>query len=295
MSQKKPQTSGSIAINFATAGLAGVIGWIGVHPFNTAAVRLNLAATKSGGKSTTFFEFMKQTAREKKLMGLYDGLPAGVSRQVVYASSRFGFYEVIRDEIAKRRELDLGSRLLSGCMAGSLAAMLSCPVEVTLVRMSNDSSVPAAERRNYTSISNAFVRIFREEGPKAFFRGCLPFMSRAMLVGMVQVGTLDQFKITYRKLGIKGMFSNVFAASMSSGLMYSIVTMPFETVKNRMAFQKPDANGVRPYRSIVQSMQYITAREGFLGLYGGFLPYYLRCGGHTVLMFVTMEYLRAAL
>ena len=33
----------------------------------------------------------------------------------------------------------------------------------------------------------------------------------------------------------------VFYASMTSGLIYSLITMPLETAKNRMAFQKPDA------------------------------------------------------
>lgn len=33
----------------------------------------------------------------------------------------------------------------------------------------------------------------------------------------------------------------VFYASMTSGLIYSLITMPLETAKNRMAFQKPDS------------------------------------------------------
>ena len=41
----------------------------------------------------------------------------------------------------------------------------------------------------------------------------------------------------------RGTYGNVFCASMTSGLVYSLVTMPFETAKNLMAFQKPDARG----------------------------------------------------
>ena len=32
--------------------------------------------------------------------------------------------------------------------------------------------------------------------------------------------------------------------------------------------------------------------EGVLALWNGFLPYYLRCGGHTVTMFVFVSWLR---
>ena len=33
--------------------------------------------------------------------------------------------------------------------------------------------------------------------------------------------------------------------------------------------------------------------EGVLSLWNGFAPYYLRCGGHTVVMFMAIEQLKA--
>jgi len=163
------------------------------------------------------------------------------------------------------------------------------------VRISNDSQLPVEKRRNYTGITNAFKRIFTEEGPGAFFRGCGPFVNRAMLVGAVQVGTYDQFRGTFKSWGITNPTMNVFAASMTSGLLYSIVTMPFETAKNRMAFQKPDpVTKVLAYRSAIQTITTIAKSEGVLRLWAGFPPYYLRCGGHTVFMFMSVEWLRKA-
>jgi solute carrier family 25 oxoglutarate transporter 11 len=79
---------------------------------------------------------------------------------------------------------------------------------------------------------------------------------------------------------------------MSSGLIYSLATMPLESAKNRMAFQKPDAQGVLPYRTTVQTVTSVAKAEGVLSLWNGFLPYYGRCGGHTVAMFVALEQIR---
>lgn len=121
-------------------------------------------------------------------MSLYNGLSAGILRQIFYATSRFGLFEVFRDEMAKYRETDIWSRLISGCASGAMAAFISCPAEVTLVRLSNDATLPPEKRRNYTGVTNAFSRIIKEEGPKAFFSGSAPFVNRAMLVGVVQVG-----------------------------------------------------------------------------------------------------------
>ena len=168
-------------------------------------------------------------------------------------------------------------------------------MEVATVRMSNDATLPAAERRNYKGVGDVVKRIYVEEGPKAFFRGVSPFAQRAALVGVFQVATLDQFKEIYAHyLGQKkNSVPNVFCAAMTSGLIYSIATMPLEASKNRMANQKPDPKtGKLPYTGTLQLMRTVAAKEGFLALYNGFLPYYLRCGGHTVSMFIIVQMLR---
>jgi solute carrier family 25 oxoglutarate transporter 11 len=80
---------------------------------------------------------------------------------------------------------------------------------------------------------------------------------------------------------------------MSSGLIYSIATMPLEAAKNRMASQKPDkVTGNLLYTSTLQTMRIVSASEGFLALYNGFLPYYIRCGGHTIAMFISVQMMR---
>jgi solute carrier family 25 oxoglutarate transporter 11 len=114
-----------------------------------------------------------------------------------------------------------------------------------------------------------------------------------MVVGAVQVGTYDQFKSSYRSMGIVHPTLNVFCAAMTSGFLYAFVTMPLETCKNRMAFQKPDpATGKVPYTSTIQTLTAISSKEGLLKLWAGFPPYYLRCGGHTVAMFMLVEAIR---
>ena len=119
-------------------------------------------------------------------------------------------------------------------------------------------------------------------------------MNRAMMVGAVQVGTYDQFKTSFRKMGITHEVQNVFCAAMTSGLLYSLVTMPLETCKNRMAFQKPDpTTGKLPFTGTMQALTKIAGEQGVLSLWTGFFPYYLRCGGHTVTMFMFIQQIRS--
>lgn len=279
---------------FATSGLGGIAGWIVVHPFNTLAVRMNLASATATGPVPSFGSFSSNLIKSEGFSSLYAGLGAGCLRQVFYATSRYGLFETFRDTCAKYRKTDFAQRFATASIAGGCAAVISCPVEVCLVRMSNDASLPPEQRRGYSSVVNAVMRIASEDGLGAFYQGVQPFAFRAMLVGGTQVATYDQFKQLYGGFGLTGL-ANQFSSSMSAGLIYSIITMPFETAKNRMAFQKPDpATGEMPYRGTFQTIGAVARSNGALSLWNGFLPYYGRCGGHTVFMFIAVEQIRAA-
>jgi len=106
-SSPAPATTNALprSVTFLTAGLGGMLGWCIVHPANTLAVRQNLASMQ--GKKFNF----KVMVEESGLMSLYDGLAAGVLRQVFYASSRFGLFETFRDALHELRgKTDFASR-----------------------------------------------------------------------------------------------------------------------------------------------------------------------------------------
>ncbi|KAL7469814.1 hypothetical protein ACHAXS_010077 [Conticribra weissflogii] len=277
-------------IIFATSGLGGMIGWAIVHPFNTIAVRMNLASMQ--GKHFSVANAIKDNG----VMSLYDGLAAGIWRQVFYASSRFGLFETCRDKLHEiRGKTDFAGRVIVGAGTGAAAAFISCPMEVATVRMSNDATLPVSERRNYSGVLDVVKRVIKEEGVSTLWRGSIPFAQRAALVGVFQVATLDQFKGMYAHYlnQKKNSIPNVFCSAMTSGLIYSIATMPLEASKNRMASQKADkVTGKLPYTSTLQTMRTVAGKDGFLALYDGFLPYYLRCGGHTVAMFIAVQLMR---
>ena len=297
----KPQPAKlSRPVSFGTACGGGVMAWWVVHPFNTAAVRMSLAANSApaGAKPASTLPFIRNIIANEGFGALYNGLGAATLRQVFYATSRFGLFEEFRNAIAKVRtgdeaNVDFATRFVAGMTSGGCAAVISMPAEVTTVRMSNDAALPPAERRNYKHVGDAFRRIIAEEGPLTFWNGATPYATRCMVVGICQVGTYDQFKQTFAdKFGLSGL-QNHTASAMSAGLLYSLITMPLETTKNRMAFQKPDpATGKLPYSSMTQALGKVAKSEGVTSLWHGFAPYYGRCGGHTVAMFIAVEQLR---
>jgi solute carrier family 25 (mitochondrial oxoglutarate transporter), member 11 len=93
------------SVIFATSGIGGCLGWVVVHPFNTLAVRSNLAS--ASGQTFSLQKMLKQDG----FKSLYDGLSAGVARQVFYATSRFGLFETGRDLLqAYRGHTDFAAR-----------------------------------------------------------------------------------------------------------------------------------------------------------------------------------------
>ena len=207
---------------FGTAGLGGVIAWTAIHPFNTLAVRMSL----STGEKMSLSGYAVDMVKKEGVGSLYKGLGAGVVRQIFYATSRFGLFEVFRDQIAAQRggEVDFFTRLVAGSVSGGCAALISCPAEVSLVRMSNDAALPENQRRNYTSVFNAFSRTAKEEGLTAFWRGSTPFCTRCVIVGCFQVATYDQIKqLVKKQTGYStNSLANVAFSANCASLIYSV-------------------------------------------------------------------------
>jgi len=80
------------------------------------------------------------------------------------------------------KEESLFKNALCGLAAGAIGSALANPVEVALVRMQADGKLPADQKRNYNNVFDALIRIVKEEGFAAYFRGVTPTVCRAMVV-----------------------------------------------------------------------------------------------------------------
>eukprot|EP01006_Ploeotia_vitrea_P003528 TRINITY_DN112773_c0_g1_i1.p1 TRINITY_DN112773_c0_g1~~TRINITY_DN112773_c0_g1_i1.p1 ORF type:complete len:298 (-),score=30.07 TRINITY_DN112773_c0_g1_i1:82-975(-) len=270
--------------------VGGMAGWALVHPSDL--IKTHMAR---GGQKVTFMQAAGKLYSEAGVLGFYNGLSAGLARQVVYAPARLTLYEVFRDLIVTKGEKPtVPQRIGAGAVSGGIAAVLSCPAEVSLVRMQSDHAAPPEARRGYTSVFNALSRIAREEGVATYWRGSSPTVVRAIAVGVSQVAFYDQSKAwLYQYGGFTGTPQHLLA-SLMTGLFYSACTMPIETVKVRMQNQRPQEDGTLKYRSVFPSMATIVKEEGPRGLFRGYLPYYGRCGGHTIGCFMAIEQLKRA-
>lgn len=270
---------------FVRGGLAGCMGWLFVHPADLLKTRAQVIA---GGNNGSLFQVARTIVANEGPAALYSGLSAALTRQVVYTTLRLGLYQTMRDSVSKPGETVPGWKNLSvGLAAGGIASAISTPVEVSMVRMYADGALPEAQKRGYKHIGDALSRIAREEGVKTLWRGASPTVARAMVVNCVQLGVYDSAKDTYTaNTGLRGVPLHL-AASITSGFCYSVASLPIDLAKSKMQNQPSQPN--LKYTSIPQTLVVTAKADGIVALWSGFVPYFARCGGHTVAMFLCLE------
>ena len=122
--------------------------------------------------------------------------------------------------------------------AGACGAFVGTPAEVALIRMTSDGNLGADQRRNYKSVFDALIRIFREEGITALWRGAIPTMGRAMVVNAAQLASYSQAKQTIMSTGYvdEGIFCH-FLGKFIAGLPRLILSRQgraaFDSAKSR--------------------------------------------------------------
>lgn len=160
--------------------------------------------------------------------------------------------------------------------------------------MTADGRLPLAERRNYSGVFNALARITREEGVLTLWRGCIPTMGRAMVVNAAQLASYSQAKQYLIQKGFKEGIPLHFVASMMSGFITTVASMPVDIAKTRLQNMKVSADGKAEYRGTIDVLSRVVRQEGVFALWKGFTPYFCRLGPHTVLTFIFLEQMNNA-
>ncbi|CAH0401040.1 unnamed protein product [Chilo suppressalis] len=272
------------ALKFAFGGLAGMGATCVVQPLDLIKTRMQLSG---GGKSS--FTVASEIAAREGFSGLYTGLSAGLLRQATYTTARLGIYNYVFEAYKKSNNNvtpNFVVKMGMGVFAGGCAALFGTPAEVALIRMTADGRLPAEQRRNYKNVVDALVRIVKEEGVLKLWRGATPTVGRAMVVNAAQLGTYSQAREMFVGYVPDGIPLH-FCASMVSGLVTTIASMPVDIIKTKIQ----NAAKGESQLSVVSNL---LRTEGVLSLWKGFLPYYARLGPHTVLTFILLEQLNSA-
>lgn len=271
---------------FAMGGAAGMSATMFVQPLDLVKNRMQISG--EGGKSKLYknsFHAFSSIIKNEGVTGIYAGLSAGLLRQATYTTARMGIYSSLFDKFTENGKVSLSffQKAGIGMFSGGCAAFVGTPAEVALIRLSTDGQLPADQRRGYKNAFDAIFRIAREEKVTSLWKGAAPTVIRAMVVNAAQLASYSQAKenLIATNYFQEGILLH-FCASMISGLITTIASMPVDIVKTRVQRSSEKTNAVRVFTGIVR-------QEGFFSLWKGFTPYYARLGPHTVLTFIFLE------
>jgi hypothetical protein len=157
-------------------------------PLDFVKVRMQLQGelAVAGPPRLSVVQMVVSVVRNEGVAAFFDGLPAAQLRQATYGGLCFASYPYIRDRLNPNpasRDAPVWCRIVAGAVAGGSAAALANPTDVTKVRLQADGRLRMRGLApRYTSTWDALTTIWRTEGPRAFYRGTIPNMSRAAVV-----------------------------------------------------------------------------------------------------------------
>jgi len=279
-------------MKFVFGGSAGIGATFVVQPLDLVKNRLQLSGADGQTKLyKNTGDAIAKIIRNEGVAAMYTGLSAGILRQATYTTTRLGVFNILMDKYSSSDGTppNFFTKAALGMTAGACGAFVGTPAEVALIRMTADGRLPPAERRNYSSAFNALARITREEGLFTLWRGTIPTMSRAVVVNAAQLASYSQAKQSLISTNYfeEGLFLH-FVASMFSGFVTTIASMPVDIMKTRIQNMKI-VNGKPEYTGALDVLGKIVRNEGVFSLWKGFVPYYFRLGPHTVLTFIFLE------
>ena len=128
--------------NVGSAATAACIAEIATIPIDTVKVRLQIQNKMASGAAPKYNDFLgtaKTVASEEGFFALYNGLTAGLQRQVVFAGLRIGLYVPVRTLIAGElkpgENPTLAVKILAAMATGTIGICVANPTDLVKVRL----------------------------------------------------------------------------------------------------------------------------------------------------------------
>uniref|UniRef100_A0A8C7ZHI1 Dicarboxylate carrier UCP2 n=1 Tax=Oryzias sinensis TaxID=183150 RepID=A0A8C7ZHI1_9TELE len=280
-----------LGVKMVSAGAAACVADIVTFPLDTAKVRLQIQGEKKAVEGIRYrgvFGTISTMIRTEGPRSLYNGLVAGLQRQVCFASIRIGLYDNVKNFYTGGKDNpNVLIRILAGCTTGAMAVSFAQPTDVVKVRFQAQMNLNGVARR-YSGTMQAYRQIFQNEGMRGLWKGTLPNITRNALVNCTELVTYDLIKeAILRHQLLSDNLPCHFVSAFGAGFVTTVIASPVDVVKTRYMNSPPGQ-----YRSAINCAWTMLTKEGPTAFYKGFVPSFLRLGSWNVVMFVTFEQIK---
>jgi solute carrier family 25 uncoupling protein 27 len=207
-------------------------------------------------------------------------------------------YEYLRDDIIGKNAdgtIPVTTAMCGGVIAGGIAQFLASPFDLVKIQIQMEG-----RRRlqglppRVTGSWDAVRKIVAQGGLKGLMKGWGPNVQRAAFVNLGDLTTYDTAKhLVLKHTNLKDDYFLHALASACSGLIAALMGTPADVIKTRVMNQPCDEKGRGIYyKNSWDCLTKSVKAEGFLSLYKGFVPCWIRMGPWSLTFWVTYEELR---
>ena len=279
------------------AGGAGGAAFIFVgFPFDTLKVRMQSAEK---GMYNGFIDAGVKSLRRDGFLALYKGLLAPfIAQPPMFAIYFWGYH--IGNEISKqvgclhRRDGSVDFYAPAIAFSGAFSAIPGTfalvPVErIKIALQVQVENVAKGETPKYNGAMDCFLKIRAEEGIiKGMYKGTLATLARDVPGCVGWYGGYYFFKNLSRREDGSYSMLGLLNAGGCGGIVNWIICMPADVIKTRIQNASP---GQYP-GGIPQVLGETLAKEGFSGMYRGFIPAIMRAYPANAACFSVVELVR---
>ncbi|XP_053617116.1 putative tricarboxylate transport protein, mitochondrial [Plodia interpunctella] len=189
-------TAGKLGCGLA-AGVAEAV--FAVTPMETVKVKFINDMRTEKPRFKGFFHGVRTIVKEEGVGGVYKGVTATVMKQGSNQAIRFFVMESLRDWYkGGDRDKPVPKYIvgLFGGVAGAASVFGNTPIDVVKTRMQG------LEAAKYKNTLDCFLKIWKNEGPIAFYKGTVPRLSRVVfdvaITFTIYDSIMDAFNLVWK-------------------------------------------------------------------------------------------------
>nr|ACO14982.1 tricarboxylate transport protein, mitochondrial precursor [Caligus clemensi] len=197
MDEKGNLSPGSRLLCGLGAGVSEAI--LAVTPMETVKVKFINDQRSPNPQYKGFFHGVKCILRDQGIKGTYQGVSATIMKQGSNQAIRFYVMESLKDWYRGGDNSKHVPKLLVGCFggfAGACSVLGNTPLDVVKTRMQG------LEAHRYKNTFDCARQILVHEGPRTFYKGTVPRMSRVVLDVAITFMIYDSFMEFFNKVWV---------------------------------------------------------------------------------------------
>ncbi|KAK5682726.1 hypothetical protein LTS10_005856 [Elasticomyces elasticus] len=273
-------------VSLAAGGFAGAVEAFATYPFEFAKTRVQLRQQKGVPTPKNPFRVVAQVYRNEGLPALYKGCSTLVIGSVGKDGIRFLSFDTIKNQFKDPETGTLSPlRNLAAGMASGVVASITAvtPTERIKTALIDD----ARTEKRYQSMTHCIKTILKEDGFLGLYRGFAGTTLKQAGATAFRMGTYNILKDYETTRNIPQTTLTNFANGSVAGIVTTITTQPFDTIKTRCQ----SARGA----STVEAFKSIVADYGVAGFWKGTTMRLGRTVFSGGILFTTYEWAAAIL